>query len=70
MLRHHNVPVNKAPVPAPDSLKFLLKNLPFCSGVEKSHPVVTTEGDEMKTLLVLVAPWLGHDDCRNCTPIL
>ena len=70
MLRHDNVPRNKAAVPAPNSFELLLKDLSRFSSTEKLLPAIAAEGDEMKAPLVLVSLRLRHEGWRNCTPIL
>jgi hypothetical protein len=55
VLRHHDVTGDVAAIPTADSLEFSLEGLAGCYRVKESLPSITTESDEMKAALLLVA---------------
>jgi hypothetical protein len=55
---HHHISCDEAAIPAADTFQFALKSISGRSGVEKLHPSIAAEGDEVQAALILISDWL------------
>jgi hypothetical protein len=58
VLGHDDISGDVAAIPAADTFQFLFEGISSRDGVEHPHSLITAEGDEVQTVLVLISNWL------------